>query len=74
LKAFFQETLPEEDAVSGAVIAIQSFGDYLGFHPHLHILVSDGCFYGHGIFRVATRFDTKPLEEFFRHKIDSYRF
>ena len=29
LKVFFQETVPEEDAVPGAVIAIQSFGDFL---------------------------------------------
>ncbi len=53
LKAFFQETLPEEDAVPGAVIAIQSFGDFLGFNSHLHVLASDGCFYGQGMFRPA---------------------
>jgi len=77
LKVFFQETLPvedpvlrgEEDAVPGAVVAIQSFGDFLGFNPHLHVLCSDGCFYGEGMFRVAPHFDTKPLEEIFRHKI-----
>jgi hypothetical protein len=70
LKVFFQETLPEEAAVPGAVVAIQSFGDFLGFNPHLHILYSDGCFYGEGLFRVAHRFDpTKPLEEIFRHKV-----
>ena len=35
---FFQETVPEEDAVPGAFIAIQSFGDFWGFNPHVHIL------------------------------------
>ncbi len=69
LKAFFQETLFENDAVPGAVIAIQSFGDFLGFNPHLHILCSDGSFYGEGMFRVAPRFQTKTLEVIFRHKI-----
>jgi len=53
----------------GAVIAIQTFGDFLGFHPHLHLLCSDGCFYGDGAFKVSPAFDTKPLEEIFRHKI-----
>jgi hypothetical protein len=53
LKAFFQETLSEQDAAPGAVIAIQSFGDFLGFNSHLHVLISDGCFYGQGMFRVA---------------------
>jgi CO dehydrogenase/acetyl-CoA synthase gamma subunit (corrinoid Fe-S protein) len=27
-----------------AVIAVQSFGDFLGFNPHCHILVTDDCF------------------------------
>ena len=77
LKIFIQGTIPvedpvlggEDDAVPGAVIAIQSFGDFLGYNPHLHILCSDGCFYGDGMFRVAPHFETKGLEEIFRHKV-----
>jgi len=69
LKAFFQDAFYEEGAVPGAVVAIQSFGDFLGFNPHLHILCSDGCFYGEGMFRVAPRFEKKPLEEIFRHRV-----
>nr|MBC8461531.1 IS91 family transposase [Deltaproteobacteria bacterium] len=54
----------------GAAVAIQSFGDFLGFNPRLHILGTDGCFYGEdGMFRVAPRFETKHLEEIFRHKV-----
>ena len=48
----FQEISPEKDVVPVAVIAIQSFGDFLGFNPHLHILSTDGCFYGKGMFRM----------------------
>ena len=69
LKVFFQDAFYEEGAVPGAVVAIQSFGDFLGFNPHLHILCSDGCFYGEGTFRVEPRFETKPLEEIFRHRV-----
>jgi hypothetical protein len=69
LKLFFQEAVPEQDAVPGAVIAIQSFGDFLGFNSHLHVLASDGCFYGQGMFRVAPRFETRQLEEIFRHRV-----
>lgn len=50
-------------------IAIQSFGDFLGFNPHLHVLCTDGCFYGNGMFRVAPRFETKDLEKIFRHNV-----
>jgi hypothetical protein len=38
LKLFFQDTFTEDGAVPGAVVAIQTFGDFLGFNPHLHIL------------------------------------
>jgi hypothetical protein len=77
LKAFFQGTVRvedpvrggKEDAVPAAVIAIQSFGDFLGFSPHLHMLCTDGCFYGNGMFRVVPFFDLKALEEIFRHKV-----
>ena len=33
-----------EDPMPGAVIAVQTFGDYLNFNPHLHIISADGCF------------------------------
>jgi PEP-utilising enzyme, PEP-binding domain/Putative transposase len=41
-----QEAVPENDPIPGAVIAILTFGDFLGFNPHCHILVTDGCFCG----------------------------
>ena len=62
LKEFFQEAVPEDDAVPGAVIAIHSFGDFLGWHLHLHVLCTDGCFYGNGMFRVAPLLEVKHLE------------
>ncbi len=43
LKEFFKETVPENGAVPGAVIAIQTFGDFLGFNPHLHVLCFPRC-------------------------------
>jgi hypothetical protein len=51
-------------------VAIQTFGDFLGFNPHCHILVTDGCFYGtRGMFRVAPPLELKKLEAIFRHKV-----
>jgi len=77
LKEFFREAVQEEGAVPGAVVAIHSFGDFLGWHPHLHVLCTDGCFCGNGMFRVAPLFELKHLEEIFpakdgifdRHKV-----
>jgi hypothetical protein len=70
LKIFLREAVPENDPVPGAVIAVQTFGDFLGFNPHTHILVTDGCFYGNkGMFRVAPPLELKKLEAIFRHKV-----
>jgi len=65
----FQATVSEKDRAPGAVIAIQTFGDFLGFNPHCHILCTDGCFYGNGMFRVAPDFNTDELEKLFQHQI-----
>ena len=70
LKVFMQQAVPEKEPIPGAVIAIQTFGDFLGFNPHCHILMTDGCFYGNkGMFRVAPPLELKKLEMIFRHKV-----
>ncbi|MBC8441861.1 MAG: transposase [Deltaproteobacteria bacterium] len=69
LKLYFKKVVKGQNIVPGAVIAIQTFGDFLGFNPHLHILISDGCFHENGMFSVAPAIDTKALEQIFRHMI-----
>ncbi|MCP4574719.1 MAG: transposase [Deltaproteobacteria bacterium] len=48
---------------------VVEFGDFPGWHPHLRILVTDGCFYGDGMFRAAPLFELKHLEEIYMHKV-----
>ena len=36
MKLFLQEAVPEQNPIPGAVIAIQTFGDFLGFNPNCH--------------------------------------
>jgi hypothetical protein len=63
LKVFLQKAVHENDPMPGTVIAMETFGDFLGYHSHTHILVSDGCFYGNkGMFRVAPPLELKKLE------------
>jgi hypothetical protein len=70
LKPLIQTAVPEAESEPGAVVATQSFGDFPErFHPHLHILATDGAFYAKGLFRVASRFPVKELERLFRHKV-----
>jgi len=40
LKVFLKESVPDDNAVPGAAIGIESFGDFLGFNPRCHILVT----------------------------------
>ena len=69
LRVYLKHAVCDEDAGPGAVIAIQSFGDFLGFHSHAHVLVTDGCFYGEGAFRVNPTPNAKDLEDLFRYEV-----
>ena len=63
LSRYLKQAVPYEHAVPGAVIAVQSFGDFQQFNSHLHVIVSDGCFYGHGFFKLCQTPQAKDLEE-----------
>jgi hypothetical protein len=56
-------------AVPGIIIAIQSSGDLVNFHPHLHALVSDGVFTPTGWFVAFPKIDLYALEHLFRHRV-----
>ncbi len=68
---FFLKASCPGDSMPGAVVAIQTFGDLLSFHPHCHILVTDGCFQRdrENEFTRAPAFDWDKLEELFKQKI-----
>ena len=69
LMIFLKASCPYEDSLPGVVVAMQTFGDFLTYHPHLHILISDGCFRGENEFTRAPAFDWDKLEELFKKKI-----
>ena len=56
-----------------AVAAMQTFGDFpVGFHPRLHILVSDPLeadFHEGGLFSVSPTVDPKAVEQILRHNV-----
>ncbi len=68
LKEFFRKT-PNREGFPGAVFSIQTFGNLVNIHPHLHCLVTDGCFMPNGWFHVLPEKDVKKLENLFRHKV-----
>ena len=38
------------DLEPGMVVCVQTFGNFANFHPHLHVLVTDGGFVADGTF------------------------
>ena len=53
----------------GVIIAIQTFGDYLNFHPHLHILITDGAFVGTHTFHALHYTDWQQVAELLRARV-----
>jgi len=69
-KKFFEAQFPSlEKAVPAMLVAPQSFGNILNFHPHAHALSSLGVFTRDGVFHTAPDdIDFAPLEELFREE------
>jgi len=67
---YYRSTCRKDNGKPAAVAVIQTFGDYLSFNPHMHILAADGCFSGDGFFYAPSiDIDTASLEKLFVHKI-----
>ena len=69
INAYLKAAVPYDDAVPGASIAVQTYGDFQNFNPHLHAIVSDGCFLDDGSFKMAPGFMLEDLEEAFQYEV-----
>ena len=63
------EALTGEELVSGIIVAVQTFGDRINFHPHLHLLLTEGGVDRAGIFHRLPRLDDARLAEIFGREI-----
>jgi len=70
LGLYYKNSVSKENITAAAISSIQTFGEFLGFNPHLHMLCADGCFGVNGIFYAAgPDINAGSLEPLFRHKI-----
>ena len=69
MKAYMRSVVSDTDAFPGASIAVQTYGGFLNFNPHLHAITTDGCFLDDGIFRTAPGFILEDLEEIFQYEV-----
>ena len=67
LGLYYKNSVSKEDTKPAAISSIQTFGDLLGFNPHLHMLCTDGCFGAGGTANIDL--NAESLEPLFRHKI-----
>jgi len=67
--AVYFEALTSEELVPGIIAAVQTFGDRLNFHPHLHFLVTEGGVDEAGIFHKIPRIDDSRLAELFARDV-----
>jgi hypothetical protein len=69
LSLYLTQGVSLDDPKPGAVIAVQTFGDFLNFNPHLHIIATDGCFATDGGFMMGTEADASSLIDLFRGEV-----
>jgi len=53
----------DPDGQPGFILFVQTFGDLVTFHPHIHALVTDGVFHPNGVFRVLPPIPAELLEQ-----------
>jgi hypothetical protein len=69
LSRYLQAALGARDAAPGAIICVQTFGAIAHWHPHLHVLITDGAFTRDGRFSPAPAHDPAVLQESFRRAV-----
>ena len=65
----YLEALTGEELVPGIIVAVQTFGDRINFHPHLHLLVTEGGVDRAGIFHRLPRLDDARLADIFAREV-----
>ena len=61
--------LGRRDALPGMVAGIQTFGELINFHPHIHAIATDGVFTPDSTFLCLPRIDKQLLLEVWKNKV-----
>ena len=69
LKQMFREVASHPSALPGVVLSVQSYGDSLNLHPHMHAIASRGVCSADGSFQAIPALDTQQLMLLFRHHV-----
>jgi hypothetical protein len=69
LSTYLKQSVPFDETVPGAAIAAHTFGNVQQFNPHLHLIVTGGCFSDGGTFIKGPDPEPKDLQELFRYEV-----
>jgi hypothetical protein len=59
------------ELMPGVVAVIQTFGDRINFHPHIHVLITEGGTAPDGAFHRVCRFHDEVIQQIFTHEVFS---
>ncbi len=65
----YRQLLDRPDAKPGMVAGIQTFGQLIHYHPHIHAIVTDGAFTPDGTFHCLPKFDNGRLLTAWENKV-----
>ena len=65
----FRSVLGRDDVLPGAIAGIQTFGDLIHLHPHIHVIATDGTYLPDGTFICLPPMDTKRLLSVWKRKV-----
>ena len=65
----YRRVLGHRDVTPGMVAGIQTFGQLIHFHPHIHAIASDGAFTPEGTFLCLPKIDKQPLLTAWQDKV-----
>jgi hypothetical protein len=67
----FLHTVSGWELMPGVVAVIQTFGDRINFHPHIHVLVTEGGVSREGAFHKVSCFHDDTIRDLFTHEVFS---
>jgi hypothetical protein len=67
----FFHTATGLELMPGVVAVIQTFGDRINFHPHIHVLITEGGSSPDGTFRHVSCFQDDVIQEIFTREVFS---
>ena len=69
ITAWLRQRTGQAEGQPGLVVAVQTFGDFLFWHPHVHVLAAAGVFAPNGDFHLAPPGGWQDLAELWRHTV-----